>query len=284
MTEYQARLRDARTMVAQARSAPTGARQPLVDRARDLLLRTEAVRIGAGSTLRVDDAPLAEGISTGDAQLSQALEHLDASVALAGHATSGAIDPALADARLSEVLGARERATAPSLATLVQRAMDNVVARVLVGLRELGVDPEAIGRVAIAGLALAIVLVLGAIFGPALRERVRPEAVLPPGSPSRSGDPTDHLRQADVARGARRNRDALHQLYLYALTSLAAGEAIRYDPALTDHELLLRAAAIPQVGALRELVVLHERAWFGLREPSSGDADRARALALRVAA
>ncbi|MDP9265553.1 MAG: DUF4129 domain-containing protein, partial [Chloroflexota bacterium] len=268
----------------QARSAPAGARQPLVDRARELLLRTDAVRTEAGSTLRVDDAPLAERISAGDAQLTQAIGHLDASIAFAGRDASDTIDPAVADGRLRDVLGAHESTTAPSLGALLQRAIDNVVTRVVVGLRELGIDPEAIGRIAIAGLALAIVLVLAAIFGPALRERVRPESVLPPDTASRSSDPKDHLREADAARGARHNRDALHQLYLYALTSLAAGEAIRYDPALTDHELLLRAAAIPQVGALRELVALHERAWFGLREPSGDDADRARALALKVTA
>lgn len=283
-TEYQARLREARTLVAQARAAPVAQRQPLVDRARALLLRTDAVRIEAGSPVRVDDAALAEGLATGDAQLTEAIAHLEASIAFAGQSASSTFDPAVADSRLRDVLGARERATAPTLATLLQRGIDSVVSRVVVGLRELGIDPGAVGRVAVAGLALAILLVLAAIFGPALQERVRPESALPPDSTSRSGDPRLHLREADAALGGRRYRDALHQLYLYALTSLASGEAIRYDPTLTDHELLLRAAAIPQVTALRELVALHERAWFGLREPSRGDADRARALALRVAA
>ena len=54
-------------------------------------------------------------------------------------------------------------------------------------------------------------------------------------------------------------------------------------PALTDHELLLRAAAIPNADALRDLVALYERAWFGLREPDAAEAERARSLATRVA-
>ena len=257
-------------------------RQPLIDRARELLQRTDGVRTDAGTILRVDDAPLASAITTGDAQLTQAIAHLDASIAFAAGA-SGGIDVAVADARLREVLSAQEVAAAPSLGTILQRAMDAVVTRVLVGLRELGIDPDAIGRIAVAGLALAIGLVLAAIFGPGVRERIRAEGVLPTSSASRSADPADQLRLADQARAAGRDRDALHHLYLYALTSLAAGHAIRYDPALTDHELLLRAAALPQVGPLRELVAIHERAWFGLREPGRGDADRARGLALRVA-
>ncbi|MFN2521420.1 MAG: DUF4129 domain-containing protein [Candidatus Limnocylindria bacterium] len=277
------RLGDARALLAQARSSAAGARQPLVDRARELLRRTEAVRPDAVTTLRVDDAPLADGITTGDAQLTQALAHIDALIAFA-RSPSGTVDPAIADARLRDVLAARQIASAPSLATVLQRGVDAVVTRVLVGLQELGIDPGAVGRIAVAGLAVAIVLVLAAIFGPGLRERVRAEAVFPAGGASRSPDPAHHLGLADAARAARRDRDALHELYLYALTSLAAAEAIRYDPALTDHELLLRADGIPQVGALRELVALHERAWFGLRDPSPADADRARALALRVAA
>ena len=61
-------------------------------------------------------------------------------------------------------------------------------------------------------------------------------------------------------------------------------ETIRYDPALTDHELLARAAAIPQIGSLRDLVALHERVWFGLKPADRDDAARGRELAQRIAA
>ena len=74
----------------------------------------------------------------------------------------------------------------------------------------------------------------------------------------------------------------MHALYLYALTALTARETIRYDPALTDRELLTRAAGIPHADALRDLVALYERSWFGLREPATEEARRARALAVRV--
>ena len=80
-----------------------------------------------------------------------------------------------------------------------------------------------------------------------------------------------------------RPREAIHALYLFALNTLVAREAIRYDPALTDRELLLRAAGVPHADALRDLVGLYERSWFGLRDPGVDEARRARSLALRVA-
>ncbi len=45
----------------------------------------------------------------------------------------------------------------------------------------------------------------------------------------------------------------------------------------------MRAAAIPHADALRDLVGIYERSWFGLRDPSVDEARRARELALRVA-
>src|SRR5207245_89441 len=40
----------------------------------------------------------------------------------------------------------------------------------------------------------------------------------------------------------------------------------------------------PPADALGDLVALYERAWFGLREPATAEAERARSLALRAAA
>ena len=45
----------------------------------------------------------------------------------------------------------------------------------------------------------------------------------------------------------------------------------------------MRAAAVPNADALRDLVALYERSWFGLRDPGADEARRARSLALRVA-
>jgi hypothetical protein len=96
-------------------------------------------------------------------------------------------------------------------------------------------------------------------------------------------DPLTHLRAADAAVTAGRPREAIHALYLYVITALASRELIRYDPSFTDRELLAATVAIPHADALRDLVAIYERSWFGLREPSGDEARRARELALRVA-
>ena len=75
----------------------------------------------------------------------------------------------------------------------------------------------------------------------------------------------------------------MRALFLYTVTALADRDAIRYDAALTDHELVLRAAAIPNADAFRALVAMYEHSWFGMHDPSAADARRARELALRVA-
>jgi len=145
------------------------------------------------------------------------------------------------------------------------------------------VDPRVVVTV-VSGLGLAIALIAAGILGRGVRERIRREAL---GADVRVGatdDPTEHLRRADAAIAAGRSREALHELYLFALASLAARETIRFDPALTDRELLARAAAIPEIGALRALVALHERVWFGLKPAGPDDATRARALAQQVGA
>ena len=76
----------------------------------------------------------------------------------------------------------------------------------------------------------------------------------------------------------------MHAFYRYAILTLAARRLLRYEPSLTDRELLERAAALPQVETLRELISLHDRSWFGLKGTSADEATRARALAERAVA
>jgi hypothetical protein len=122
------------------------------------------------------------------------------------------------------------------------------------------------------------------VLGRGVRERIRADASITSPSANAQNDPRAHLAAADAAMAARRQREAIHALYLYALTTLAQREVIRYDPSLTDGELILRTAALPQAKELRDLIALYERSWFGLREPADEDMTRARDLALRVAA
>jgi hypothetical protein len=283
---YLARLRDVRGLVADARSAPSNQRAGVLARAASLLRTTDAITLRDGSTLPIDDSALAARLSAADdAALVGALADLDARIAAADRA-SGSAGPSgqAVDDALRALI--RSRAAPPQgepsiidlFLALVFRAFAFVQRGTLAA-----VDPRIVVTV-VSGLGLAIALIVVGVLGRGVRERIRREAL---GGDIRVGatdDPTEHLRHADAAIAAGRSREALHELYLFALASLAAHETIRFDPALTDRELLARAAAIPQIDPLRALVALHERIWFGLKPAGQDDAARARELAEQVGA
>jgi len=209
---------------------------------------------------------------------TRALADLDAYIALVARAAARPIDPGRADAALRDVIRQESaRTSSQSLGDAIVRALQRFTG----GLEGPRPDPLVLVQV-IAGLGLALMLFVLGTLGRGLRERVRGEVVLRARGATARADPAAHLAAADRAIGEGRAREAVHALYLYALTALTARETIRYDPALTDRELLTRAAGIPHADALRDLVALYERSWFGLREPATEEARRARALAVRV--
>jgi hypothetical protein len=276
--DYRQRLIDARALVVQARAASGAARDTAVTRARLVLLATTAIALPAGD-LQINDSALAERLVSSDAALDAAVALLDAQLTLVSRAVSPSIDGARSDAALREVLGAVETSGAsPSLIDAIARAFQ----RFLAGLAGPRVDFGLVWPL-LGILGAAIIFFVVATLGRGLGERVRTEVALRESAGADRPDPARHLRAADEALAAGRPREAIHALYLFALTSLVAREAIRFDPALTDRELLVRAAAIPHADALRDLVALYERSWFGLRDPGADEARRARSLALRVA-
>lgn len=229
----------------------------------------------------MDDSAIIALIDGADGP-SRAIAVLDAYIEAAQRAGRGLVNPALADARLREILGQSQAQDAGSGGAL--QAILAWIASWLAGLLGAmsGVPDLRFVPFVVAGLGLALVLFIVATLGRGLRERIRREVLVSDRSVSRGPDPSAHLRAAESAIAGGRAREAIHELYLYVIASLAAREVLRYDPALTDRELLARAAAIPNIDALRELVALYERAWFGLREPDSAEAERARRLAARL--
>lgn len=247
-----------------------------MDRARTLLLATTAVRLDDGSTVAIADADLAGRLATSDGALDSAIADIGLLIDLAGRAP--ALDAATADSQLRQLVGEqRARDAQVSIIDLLSRAISRWVSSFDLE----GPDPRPI-MVGAGGLGLAFLVLILAIMGRGLRERFRHEVVLPELRAERLPDPAEHLREAEAALREGRGRDAIHALYLYAIARLAGREAIRYDPSLTDRELLARAGAIPHADALRELVELHERVWYGLHDARGDDATRARALALRA--
>lgn len=259
-----------------ARGVSATQQDAILDQARVLLRRTTEVRLADG-VAAIDDGPLADRLAPDT--IDRELAELDGLIAFADVAASRRIDGAAADAMLHELTQAQQASDRIDLA----RILGDTVARIAVWVYDLvgRPDPLIVVRLqGIIGLLIAVSLVVLIVRG--VRERIRQETVLGATASDRHADPSVHLRAADDALRAGHARDAIHALYLYAFASLAAHEAIRYDPALTDRELLGRAAGIPQADALRDLVRLHERVWFGLRDAREPDAAAARALALQV--
>ena len=232
-------------------------------------------------TLPVDDSAIADVLAQPNGA-NATLAILDTYIANADRAARTGIDPATADARLREIVGQPEApgTSLSGVAALLDWITSRLAALVsgIRGIPDLRFVPWVVAALGI-GLAFFIVATLGR----GVRERVRAEVLLADRALAPSEDPASHRRAAEAALAGGRAREAIHELYLYVLRTLAARELIRYDPALTDRELLTRAAAIPNADALRDLVALYERAWFGLREPDAAEAERAQSLAIRVA-
>jgi hypothetical protein len=264
---YQQRLGQARALVTD-RSLPA---------ARELLARTDALSLPDGTTYAMRDTELLDAI---DRNLDPAriAEMIDAQIVASRSVRP--VDARVARERLDDIVD--DYAAAESSASFID-VLVQFVARLLSGLGMPSIDPwRLLPAVGLLGAAL-IVLIL-AVLGRGVRERIRADVTLPAVSAISANSPRMHLAAADAAMAARRQREAIHALYLYALTTLAQREVIRYDPSLTDGELILRTAALPQAKELRDLIALYERSWFGLREPGDEDMTRARELALRVAA
>ena len=245
-----------------------------------LLRQTTAIQ-SRGETVSVDDGPVAD-VLAGANGANAALPILDAYIAMADRAIQTGIDPAAADARLRDLVGSVDNSgTSLSGIAAVMQWISSRLAAFVGGIR--GIPDLRFLPWVVVALGVGLVLFIVATLGRGVRERVRREVLLPDRALARAEDPAAHRRAAEAALAGGRAREAIHELYLYVLRTLAARELIRYDPALTDRELLLRAAAIPNADALRDLVALYERAWFGLREPDAAEAERARSLASRVA-
>jgi uncharacterized protein DUF4129 len=269
-----------RALVDRARGAGTAERERMIAQATALLRQTSALQ-NRGDTLPIDDGPIADLLATPNGA-NGALAILDAYIARADRAVQSGIDPATADARLRDVLG--NAGGAGTALSGIPALLDWISSRLAQFVSGLGGIPDLrFLPLVVVALGVGLVLFIIATLGRGLRERVRTEVLLSDQRLARTDDPAAHRTAAEAALAGGRAREAIHELYLYVLLSLAARELIRYDPALTDHELLLRAAAIPNADAFRDLVALYERSWFGLREPDATEAERARSLATKVA-
>ncbi len=288
LSAYERSLADARAEVEVARGSSGDARGAAVRRALAQLPANAEVRVGAAVYPAVPHATIRALLEKGDAAslelASGMLDETLAAVRRGGLPASGSRDDARA--LLDAVLGApdfRRAPPAPDWRTAVGDLLRELLVRLFPDLRAPSLSIELITLV-IGGLALVL---LAGVVTPTLRglrAKVTREALRGADEPARGPLPADHLRAADEARRAGRLREATRELFLAALAGLEQRGAVRLDAALTDREVVARAAHLAARADLEALIVLYERAWYGMREPSLSDVERAGDLARRIAA
>lgn len=275
---YVQRLQVAHQALVNARGATAGARARAIASARQAVQLTDAVALPSGGTLAIDDGGLLDRLDTSDAGIDATIARLDARIALVARVGAPAIDPARSDAAVRDAVGTTASRNGVPILDLIAQ----LVLRFLSGLRGPQLSFEWVWTV-VGLIGIAVIVFIVATLGRGLPERVRREVLAAEALRDARPDPAAHLRVADDALASGRAREAIHALFLYVLSALADREVIRYDPSFTDRELLVATAAIPHADALRELIGVYERSWFGVREPSDAEARRVRELALRVA-
>ena len=278
LAAYRSRLRDARTLLLQARVAADAQRPALVERVRTTLLQTTAVRTADGSVIALDDSSLARRLTATTAAIDAGIADVDQLVAIADRAANPPFDVAQANARLREVAAAEETRSGSND---LFAAIGALLARLFPSGANL--PPGSVElTLTIAGAGLLVVI--GAILVRGVRERIRRETVQPGAHAEAAASAAVQLAAAERAALSGDPRAALHAFYRYAILTLAERRMLRYEPSLTDRELLERASSLPQLETLRELISLHDRAWFGLKGATVEEADHARALAERAVA
>lgn len=278
LAAYRSRLRDARTLLLQARVAADAQRPALVERVRTTLLQTTGVRTADGLVIALDDSSLARRLTATTAAIDAGIADVDQLVAIADRAANPPFDVAQANARLRDVAAAEEtRSGSNDLFAAIGALLGRLFpsgANLPPGSVEL--------TLTIAGAGLLVVI--GAILVRGVRERIRRETMQPGAHAEAAASAAVQLAAAERAALSGDPRAALHAFYRYAILTLAERRMLRYEPSLTDRELLERASSLPQVETLRELISLHDRAWFGLKGATVEEADHARALAERAVA
>ncbi|MEK6206506.1 MAG: DUF4129 domain-containing protein [Chloroflexota bacterium] len=279
LAAYRSRLRDARTLLLQARVAALAQRAPIIERARTTLSQTTAVRTADGSIIVLDESRVVRRLSETTAAIDASVADIDQLIAIADRAISPPFNVAQADAQLRELAAAEETRSGgndlfSAIGEILRRLLPSPNASLPSGSVEI--------TLTIAGAALLVVIL--AILVRGVRERIRRETVLAAAHTQAAASAAVQLAAAEHAAVTGDPRAALHAFYRYAILTLAERRMLRYEPSLTDRELLERASSLPQVETLRELISLHDRAWFGLKGATTEEADHARDLAERAVA
>jgi hypothetical protein len=281
---YAAGLGRAVTEVTAAQGLQGAARTQAIARATGVLEGLTAVQVG-DEVYRPPHRAVMALLRSGDgASLERAAAILQATRVLVESGTADqAIKPEPARRQLEAILSAPDFKPRYDWRQVLLAWLAGLLQRFFPDLEVPAAATWAI-RGVIALFALTLLALMGVVLSRGLRERLRREAVLRTEAGAPALRARARLAEAEVALQGGRLREAVRALYLFTLLSLEERGLLRYDPALTDQEVLARAAALERVGDLEALMAVYERAWYGLREPTAPEVARARALAERIAA
>jgi hypothetical protein len=275
LDQYRSRLRDVRAQLLQARAATEPQRTTAVTRARTELLRASELTFGADVAVPIDDTAVAARMASTNTAIDASIADIDQLLEVADRAAFRPFSLSRADALIRELADARR---VGSGGESILGAIGAFLSRLFGFLHPPSLDPN-IRDPILAGLGVVLLAIVVVVLARGLPERIRRTAALPAAQAAAARDTAEQLGAAERALDMGNPREALHAFYRYAILSLAERRLIRYEPSLTDRELLARAAGLPQLEPLRELVSLHDRAWFGLKGATPDEARRARDLA-----
>ncbi len=233
-----------------------------LDGARAELAPITRVRLRSGEEIRV--APVLDTVVTLEearARLSLLRQELDAALAA---------DPASALAILEELrqrLGLGRR-------SLWQRFLDGLRALLETFQSPGELSLQAPETLVIWALSLVAVLLLGGLLGIWLRDLL----ALWVSEPSRRGQARERelpvraaqaQERAQIQARAGNYREAVRMLYLAALLHLAESNHLRFEPSLTNREILEQVPEdTPWRRDLEPVIAVFDRVWYGVQEPN----------------
>lgn len=279
---YRAALTTARTQVDAARQVSGADRQRSIGVAAATLSGITEVQAGDATFTSLPHEPLQALLRAGDdASLAQASGMLAETIAALDSVRVGQLDPVKARSVLDATLGSSDFRRQPSWTDALAELLRDALAALFPDLRAPQVTNREVA-IALTGIVTLLIVIVATNATRGLRAKITREAMLASSGASDRPHASDHLRAADDAIRDGHLRDALRELFLAALAGLEERGGVRLDPALTDREILVRAAGSPRADDLSALVALYEPAWYGVREPTATEVERADELARRI--
>jgi hypothetical protein len=253
---------------ASARSAPE--RAPLLQMAREALAPIRTVRISADVDAAVDNTGLLELVRDAD-KTSASLERLAA--------LRDALAETPATIRPADLTALHNILNRPPFANTAPETWWQTLIRSIVDFLERLAGNTANGifdaRDIFVGLGVLAVLFVVLYFVRNLRRNlVSEEALAPLLDETEARTPGEAFDKAQRFVNAGDYRNAVRQLYLATLLILDQRGKIKYDPTLTNRQVLQQASNDPgTTTALEPIVETFDRVWYGFEPLTRGEFD-----------